>query len=449
MNILNVLKKKSYTILPIIFAFIFLSAGYNSDNNWPQFRGPESNQIAYEKNLPLEWSSEKNLAWFTAITGRGWSSPIVWGNKVFFTNAVLEDQSLLPKAKEGERPENPDSAVYNFEVICLDINTGKEIWKNVAYHGLPRYKTNQDNNYAPETMVTDGERVYAYFGMTGLFCYDMDGKPVWEKDLGNYPMQSNWGTATSPLLYNGTLYMQIDNEENSFLVALDSKTGEEKWRIKRDEKSNWGTPVIWKNSIRTELVTPGVKTYSYNPENGKLNWVLNTGGGRNAASPTSAGDMIFIGNEKRGSTGGILFGIKAGATGDISLKEGEDSNSYIAWTINESGIAMASPLVYNGLVYVISRQGFLLCCEAATGKLAYPKIRIPGARTFWASPWAFDGKVYCLEEKGTTYVINAGIEFKVLNENKLDDTFFSTTAIAQNSYIFRGEKGIYCVKAKF
>jgi hypothetical protein len=141
-----------------------------------------------------------------------------------------------------------------------------------------------------------------------------------------------------------------------------------------------------------------------------------------------------------------LFGIKAGASGDISLKEGEDSNDYVAWNMKESGIAMASPLVYNGLLYIISRQGFLICCEAATGMLAYPKTRIPGARVFWASPWAFDGKIYCLEEKGTTYVLQAGREFKVLGENKLDDVFFSTTAIAKNSYVFRGEKGIYCVR---
>jgi outer membrane protein assembly factor BamB len=431
-------------LIPIILITVISSF---KTENWPQFRGPQSNQLTTEKKLPMEWSDEKNLLWKIELPGRGWSCPIVWGNKVFVTNAVLEDPSILPLTEAGRRLENPDSAVYNFEVICLDIDSGKEIWKKTAYKGLPKYKTHRDNNYAPETMVTDGQYVYAYFGMTGVYCFDMDGKLIWEKDLGNYPMQSNWGTSTSPLLYNGVLYMQIDNEEKSFLAALDSKTGAEKWRVDREEKSNWGTPIVWKNSIRTELVTSGLKTRSYNPENGQLLWEIDMGGGRNITSPTAEGDMIFVGNEKRSNGGGTLFGIKAGASGDISLKEGESSNDYVVWSVPESGIAMATPLVYEGLLYMVDRnRGQILCLEAATGNVVYPGTKITGAKAFWASPWAFDGKIYCLEEKGTTHVIQAGREFKELGKNKLNDIFWASTAIANGSYIFRGEKGIYCVR---
>ncbi|NQU54661.1 MAG: PQQ-binding-like beta-propeller repeat protein [Bacteroidetes bacterium] len=416
-------------------------------NNWPQFRGPESNQHTSEKELPLEWSQEKNMSWQYELDGRGWSCPIIWGNQVFFTNAVLEDPSVLPPAKAGRRLDNPDDVVYNFEVICLDLNSGEEIWKQVAYHGLPRYKTHRDNNYAPETMVTDGKHVYAYFGMTGLYCYDMKGNLVWEKDLGNYPMQSNWGTSSSPVLYDNVLYMQIDNEEKSFLAALDSKTGEEKWRVSRDEKSNWGTPIIWKNSIRTELVVQGLKTRSYNPENGELLWKVDMGGGRNITSPTADLDMIFVGNEKRSNGGGTLFGIKAGAAGDISLKESESSNEWVVWSVPESGIAMASPVIYNGLIYIVERnRGQIFCYEAASGKAVYPGTKITDAKAFWASPWVFDEKIYCLDEKGTTHVIQAGRTFKELGKNKLDDIFWASTAIAKSSYVFRGEKGIYCIR---
>ena len=446
MIINRLLQLKTISLIFLFAGIQILASCTNNRSNWPQFRGPNSNQIVLSQNLPLSWSSDENLAWFFEVPGRGWSSPIIWDDKVFFTNAVLEDQSLLPPAREGERPENPVDAIYDFEVICLDLNSGEEIWRKVAYHGLPRYKTNQDNNYAPETMVTDGEHVYAYFGMTGLYCYDMDGNMLWEKDLGNYPMQSNWGTASSPLLYKGILYMQIDNEENSFLAALDAKTGDEKWRIQRDEKSNWGTPMIWENSIRTELVTPGVTVRSYNPENGALFWEFNTGGGRSSASPTADGDLIFFGNENRGSSGGILFGIKAGASGDISLKENESSNEYVAWLLENAGIAMPSPLVYEGLVYIAERnRGRITCVEAKTGEIIY-REQLPEARTFWASPWAFDGKIFFLEEDGITYIVKAGKDFELLGENKLEDGFFSTTAIANNAYVFRGEKGIYCIR---
>jgi outer membrane protein assembly factor BamB len=435
----------SLKFLFLIVAITILSSC--TTNNWPQFRGPDYNQHTSEKELPLEWSNDQNLNWQYDLSGRGWSSPIVWGNKVFFTNAVLEDPSILPTARAGRRQDNPFDAVYNFEVICLDLDSGEEIWKKVSYHGKPRYKTHRDNTYAPETMVTDGKNVYAYFGMTGLYCYDMNGNLVWEKDLGNYPMQSNWGTSSSPLLYKNVLYMQIDNEENSFLAALDSKTGEEIWRVNRNEKSNWGTPIIWKNSVQTELVVQGKRTRSYNPENGKLLWEMDMGGGRNITSPTTDFDMLVVGNEKRRSGGGILFGVKAGASGDISLKEGETSNEWVAWSVPESGIAMASPLIYEGLIYIVDRnRGQISCYELASGEVVYPGTKMEGAKAFWASPWLFDEKIYCLDDKGTTHVIQAGRTFEELGKNKLNDIFWSSTAIAKNSYIFRGEKAIYCIR---
>lgn len=441
---------KSTTFLYLVLklsVFIITIALFSScgNNNWPQFRGPNSNNIAGEKELPLEWSNENNLLWNYDLQGRGWSCPIVWGNQVFFTNAVLEDPTILPPAQEGRRLENPDSAIYNFEVICLDIDSGKEIWKKVAYHGIPRYKTHRDNNYAPETMVTNGKNICAYFGMTGLYCYDMDGNLVWETDLGNYPMQSNWGTSTSPVLHKNKIFMQIDNEEKSFLAALDASNGIELWKVERDEKSNWGTPVIWENSVQTELVVPGLKTRSYNPENGELIWELNMGGGRNITSPTSEGDIIIVGNEKR-RDGGTLFGIKAGAKGDISLKDGETSNESVVWSVPESGIAMATPVIYDELIYIVDRnRGQISCFELTTGKSVY-KEKMEDAGAFWASPWAYDGKIYCLDEKGVTHVIQSGREFKELAKNKLNDRFWASTAIAKSSYVFRGEKGIYCVK---
>ncbi|NQU84774.1 MAG: PQQ-like beta-propeller repeat protein [Mariniphaga sp.] len=432
--------------LILALSIIYFTA-CNTNNNWPNFRGPDSNQLTSEKNLPVEWSNTKNLAWKFDLQGRGWSCPIVWGNKVFFTNAVLEDPSVLPEAREGQRLNNPSDAIYNFEVVCLDLDSGEEIWKKVAYHGLPKYRTHRDNNYAPETMTTDGKFVYAYFGMTGVYCYDIDGTLVWETDLGNYPMQGNWGTSSSPLLYKGILYMQIDNEENSFLAALDSKTGDELWRVQRDEKSNWGTPIIWKNSKRIELVLQGKKARSYNPKNGELYWELDLHGGRNITSPTIDGDMIFMGNEKRRDGGGTLFAVNAGASGDISLNEGESSNEWVAWSVPESGIAMSSPLFYKGLIYIVARSGGqLFCYDVETGELAYPATKIEGATDFWASPWIFDGNIYCLDDHGKTHIIKTGRNFEEISKNKIEDIFWASTAISQGAYIFRGERAIYCIR---
>lgn len=431
--------------LLIFLAVIFLSSC--KSDNWPQFRGQEGNQVIRAQQPPEKWGPDQNVAWEVELDGRGWSCPIVWGDKVFFTNAVLEDPSILPPAREGRRQENPVDAVYNFEVICLDAETGDELWKKTAYNGKPRYKTHRDNNYAPETMVTDGKRVYAYFGMTGLYCYDMNGNLVWEKDLGNFPMQANWGTSTSPLLYNGVLYMQIDNEENAFLAALEAETGEELWRIDRDEKSNWGTPVIWKNSVRTELVAPGKKTRGYNPENGELLWELEMGGGRNITSPTPFEDILVVGNEERRDGGGILFAVKAGATGDISLEENESSNDWVKWSVPESGIAMASPVIYQGFVYIVERRrGQIFCYDLETGETVYPATNIEDAEAFWASPWAYNGNIYCLDEEGTTHVIKAGREFQEVRKNKLNDIFWATPAVANNSWFFRGENGMYCIR---
>ena len=429
------------------FSILFLFFSSCKENNWPQFRGPNFNNIAQEKKLPEKWSNTENLAWQYNLEGRGWSCPIIWGNQVFITNAVLEDPSILGEVQPGRRLENPADAVYNFEVISIDLNTGKEIWKQVAYHGIPKYKTHRDNNYAPETMVTNGKFVFAYFGMTGLYCYDMNGNLIWEKDLGIYPMQSHWGTSTSPVLFNNVLYMQIDNEEHSFLAALEAETGKELWRVDRDEKSNWGTPIIWENSKKTELVVPGLKTRSYNPENGELYWELDMFGGRNITSPVAEGDLIIVGNEKRSNGGGTLFAVKAGATGVISLSEGETSNEFVAWSVENSGIAMATPLVYKGLLYLVDRnRGQITCFNSISGETVYPATNIEDAAAFWASPWLFNNKIYCLDDKGVTHVIKYGQSFEELGKNKLNDVFWASTAIAKNSYVFRGEKALYCIR---
>ncbi len=434
------------TIFLLVFVLWMVPS---SAQNWPQFRGPNSNQLIDDSNLPLEWGTSTNLAWKVELEGRGWSSPIIWEDKVFYTTAVI-DRSSAPDSLITDsrgRELNPQGAVYSWQVHCLDMNTGKEIWQKVAYEGNPGIPTHPENTYASETPVTDGERLYVYFGMNGLYCFDLDGELLWKKDMGAYLSTSNWGTSTSPLVYNDVLYMQIDSDSTSYLAALDTRTGKQIWRVERDENTNWSTPIIWKNKYRTELVTSGQKARSYDPATGDLIWELDLGGGRNISSPVGDDEMVFLGNEERQGGGGILFAVKAGAEGDISLQESESNSSGVVWSRKKSGIAMASPLLHKGLIYIVERRrGQIFSYDAASGVTVFDGIQLPDAAPFWASPWASENRIYCLDEEGKTYIIEAGREFQLLSVNKLEDKIWTSVAISSDSYVFRGVSHIWCVK---
>lgn len=429
--------------LTIAFALLFYPCF--SNDNWSQFRGSQGNGSSSLTNLPVEWSNEMNIKWKSKIPGKGWSSPIVWEDKVFLTTAYRE--TMDPNENEQAIPSNrrimPDND-YRFEIYCLNRNSGEIIWKDLAYLGKPGIVTHYDNTYASETPVTDGKHVYAYFGMVGLYCYDMEGKKVWEKNIGTFTMQANWGTSSSPILFKDKLIMQFDNEENSQVIALDKLTGEDKWRTKRDEISTWSTPYIWKNKECVELVTGGKKKRSYNPETGELIWELDMQGGRDITTPISTNEMIYLCNEERSDGGGILFAVKAGASGNISLDSAENKNEWVAWTLPKSGIAMASPVLCNGYIYSLERRlGRVSCINAQTGEFAYRKERLEGAKAFWASPWTYNDMIFCLDDSGTTHVLQSGPEFKVIATNKLDDRFWSSTAVTEGLLIFRGVDFVY------
>ena len=409
-----------------------------SAQEWPQFRGPGSNGLTLTQGLPTEWGPEEGLTWKVPLPGRGWSSPVVSGDRVFVTTAVEEEAPVLKDRRlQGGR--------FRWEVHCLDLATGKTLWTRVAARGAPRIATHQGNTYASETPVTDGRRVYAYFGMTGLYAYDLDGTLAWKKDLGAFPMQSDWGTSSSPLLHEGTLYLQVDSEGESFLVALDPGSGEEKWRVARDEGSNWSSPAIWVNRARTELVTSGRRVRSYDPEDGRLLWEMSVLGGRSSASATGDRERIYLSSERRQDGGGHVFAVNAGASGDVSMEGEEASNHGVAWWQENAAPPMASPLVYQGVVYAFKRRtGVVVALDAETGQELYKK-RVPGAPGFWASPWAYDGKVFALDDEGTTHVIRAGREFEVLRTNPLGEQAWASPALTTRGLVFRGKEHLFLV----
>ncbi|MHC4329321.1 MAG: outer membrane protein assembly factor BamB family protein [Planctomycetota bacterium] len=412
----------------ILAASLLLAPNAFAEANWPQFRGPSAG-VAEDSILPDTWSTTQNVAWTVEIPGRGWSSPIVWGNRVFVTSAIGAGDSETPKKGLyfGGNRDKPSDKTHLWMVYCIDFNNGKILWERLAHQAVPKHSLHIKNTYASETPVTDGERVYAYFGNIGLFCYDMDGKELWSKQFGSFKTRYNWGTAASPVLYKDWLFIVNDNDEQSFAVALGKITANQMWRVDRDEKSNWATPYIWENKKRTELITCGTgKIRSYDL-NGTLLWEL--GGMSNIAIPTpfAKHGLLYISSGYVGDKKRPIFAIRPGAQGDITLNEDQSRNEYIAWSHKQGGPYNPSPIGYGDYLYVLYDRGTLSCYNALTGSEIYSKQRIaPDAKAFTSSP-----------------VIQAGPEFKLLGRNKLDEMCMATPAALRGSLIIRTMSKLY------
>jgi outer membrane protein assembly factor BamB len=445
-----------------LFAVCLLDwlAAPGAAQNWPQFRGLNGDGHSSEVNLPVQWAPDQHVAWKVKIPGVGWSQPVVWGDRVIVTTAV-SDKQQKPNPRDWSPGDGlgglsaflgsvrkPPNEEYRWKVICLDRATGTVVWEQDARTGNPTIAIHPRNSYATETPITDGERLIAYFGMAGVYCYDFSGKLLWSKDLGTYPLQMDWGTGSSPVLVENRIFVQCDNEKASFLVALDKQTGDEIWRVPRDEKSNWSTPYLWKNDQRTELVCAGGKKMrSYDPATGKIFWEMN-GSGRCSSSPVGNRELLYVSSGDR-LTGqrGVLAAIRPGASGDISLGGAETTNEMVAWSVTLPGGRVASPLVVRDCLYLLDQQGGLIRCLNATKGTQNYRERLPGAAGFTASPWASEEKIFCLDQSGSTFVLQAGPEFKLLATNKLDDEiFWSSPAVAGSAILIRGVENLYCIE---
>lgn len=401
-------------------------------HDWPQFRGPAADGVAEGVAAPATWSETENVAWRIDVAGEGWSAPIVVGGKVLLTTAV---------PVEG-------SEDFRFEVHCYALDSGDLLWKKVALEGKPREPRHQDNTYASETPVSDGERVYAYFGMNVLACYTLDGEPVWQKDLGAYPMDNDWGTSSGTVLADGKVFIQIDNETDSHVVALNTSDGSQAWRAERpDEVSNWSTPIVWQNSERTELILGGRTVRSHDPATGELLWSLDAGG-RSCAGATAIGDLLYIGNEDRSSRGGPpsgLYAVKAGASGTIDPSQ---PNASLMWSNPRGAVGISSPLVQDGFIYVPERRGGMMRVHDATTGEQLTRKRLAGSGVVWASPLAVDGRVLVMDESGKTIAIEPGADLNVIGTNQLEGgRFWSTPAVTDGTLLIRSAARLYCIRA--
>ena len=429
---------------PICVAFlaaVLVDVSFAETKNWPQYRGAQSDGLAEGDTLPDRWSTTENVVWKAEIPGWGWSSPVIWGDKVFVTSAVGEQELKKPivGGYPGGRVKPTD--VHRFMTYCLDFDTGKVRWEREAHKGVPPEQRHPRNSYANATPITDGERVYAYFGNIGMFCYDMDGTKLWEQRLGSFPMRGGWGPGASPVLHNDRIYLVNDNETGSFMVALDAKSGKEIWRVEREERSNWSTPYVWEHPDRTEIVTIGTsKVRSYDLE-GNVLWELRGTSGLVSLMPLAKHGLLYLG---AGYHYGPLYAIQPGASGDISLKADETSNRWIAWSQRRGSGIHPCYLISDERLFVLFDAGLLTCYHAKTGETVFPRKRLnTGGGRFYASPWAYNGKVFLLNEDGTTWVVEDGPEFKLLHKNELADNAWATPAIARGSLFIRTYTGLY------
>jgi outer membrane protein assembly factor BamB len=427
-------------LLAVLFGALACSSAPAADN-WPQFRGPDAG-VADGNDLPDTWSTTQNVVWASEVPGRGWSSPVVWGDKVFLTSVVTDGKFEDPKKGlyfGGERTK-ASTDLHHWMVWCFDFRTGKKLWEKEAHRGTPPGTVHVKNTYASETPVTDGERLYAYFGNVGLFCYDLEGKELWSRQWGSFKTRYGWGTAASPAYHRGRIFVVNDNEEKSFLVALDAKTGKQLWRVERDEKSNWATPFVWENDRRTELVTCGTKRVRSYDLDGELLWELSGMSSITIPTPFARHGLLYV------CSGYILdlkkpvFAIRPGGAGDLT-PAGPDGTEFIAWHLKSGGPYNTSPLAYGDSLYVLYDLGLLSCYDARTGAARYEKQRLGGQ--FTSSPWGYGGKVFCLSEDGDTHVIEAGPTFRHLRTNRLDEMCLATPAAVRGSLLVRTLTKLY------
>ena len=421
----------------VLLSVCLACSSVSSATDWLQFRGPTANGVTNDGGVPASWGADENVLWQTDIPGAGWSSSIVVRDKLFITTAITDG------------PQN-SSSDYRWEILCLDAKTGKVLWNRTALEGKPRLETHRDNTYASETPVSDGQYVVAYFGMMGMFCYDLDGALIWKKDLGRHPMAQDWGTSSSPTILDGKVFVQVDNEESSFVVAIDIRTGDEVWRQPREERSNWSSAIIWENTHRKELVNGGAIVRSYDPNTGSLLWQVDIGNGGLNATPAASGDLLVVGRNGRGGTS--FFAIRCGTDEQLAAARGGDSTSLVAWNTSDFGPNRASPLIVDGMIYLLDgRGGKATIVDSATGDIV-TQGRIPDAGEFWASPWSNQGKIYCLDARGQTFVLQPGRTLDVVAKNVLPVTdnvrFWSTPSLADGRLFIRSNKTLYAIGSK-
>ena len=465
------------TKVPVPFLFAAAAVcSLGADNaDWPGFRGPLSNPSATDARLPDKWSKTLNVEWSAAVPGLGWSSPIAAGKNIFVTTVTTDGTAKQPQVgssysndyiaeltKQGLKEkelldrlnardfEFPNEVTVHYFLYSIGLNTGKVNWKREFHVGHPPGGRHRKNSFCSETPVTDGKRVYVYINNLGLFAYDFSGNKVWNTPLENFPTILDFGTASSPALVNNLVIVVNDNEKQQFIAAFDKNTGKQVWHVDRkihvegsDRQTGWSSPYIWKTGERTEIVTigPGI-AISYDLD-GKELWRLGGMGPMPIPSPFAHDGLLYL----NGGAGKPVAAIKPGAAGDLTTvaTDGAKLNDFLAWLQPKAGTYLPTELAYEGGLYVLGHTGILTRYDAKTGIQSF-KARVGEGGEFTTSPWAYHGKVFCMDEEGKTYVVRAGDKFELLDTNALGEMALATPAMIGDRLIVRTLNHLYSIR---
>ena len=424
-----------------------------SANNWPGFRGEHASGVSDGQNLPDGWDgpSGKNIQWKVRIPGLAHSSPIIWEDRLFVTTAISSRDSVsFRHGLYGDGDASDDRSVHRFCILCLNKKTGKMLWEQTAVKGVPIDKRHIKSTYASSTPFTNGQLVIALFGSQGLYAYDLDGNFIWKKDLGRMDCgaydrpEYEWGTASSPIIYEDRVIVQVDTQNESFIIACDIETGETIWKTMRDELPSWGTPTIVASEHRTDLVTNSSNhIYGYDPATGKELWRLGGSSKITAPTPIFSDNLIIVCSGRRPEA--PIFAIRMGAVGDITLSANTTSNAYVAWSKLRRGPYMPTPIIYGGRLYVLQNNGRFESYELDSGDLVYRESLGHGGGGFSGSPVAADGRIFLPSEDGDIFVIESGPDFVVVNKNSMGERLMSTPAISEGMLYVRAEHHLFAV----
>ena len=458
-----------HLLAPVILVLAVAARAETPTTDWPSWRGTSGTGAVAGAKPPVKWGDTQNIRWKAEVPGLGFSTPIVWKDRVYVLTAVETSTGAAPAAKpEIAPPPPPDgggegrgkgkggkrggppggpggfgggmkpSSAYEFVVLALDRATGREVWRQVARREVPHEGKHPTNSFASGSPLTDGERLYVTFGSRGYYCYDLSGKLIWEKDLGDLRTRNSFGEGASPALAGDYLLITCDQEDGSFIVALDKRTGREVWRKSREERSSWSTPLVVEAAGRRQaIVAAAGRTRSYDPANGEIIWEAGGLTENVIPMPVTGHGMVYVMSGFRGYS---IQAIRLDAKGDVT-----DSPA-IVWNVRKSAPYVPSPVLSGDRLYMIkSNEAFLSCLDARTGAVLYQDQRLEGVRGLYASPLAAGGYVYLIGREGTSMVIRDAEKFEVISTNQLDDRFDASPVILGKELFLRGHRHLYCI----